>query len=142
VTAEPFLLAGFEVSAFAVHFEERFSGLGLTVLAGFVASDPVVTSLAGFAGGRRPHAPGGRTPIPAAFRYAPAVSRRTPVSCSMRRKGHPSRPRATTCCFFSSLKTLLIPTKATVPRAGINVPGLILVGRFSGDPHWPVLGDR
>ena len=29
---------------------------------------PVVTSLAGFAGARRPHAPGGRTPIPAAFR--------------------------------------------------------------------------
>jgi len=28
-----------------------------------------------------------------------------------------------------------------MPRAGINVPGLILVGRFSGDPHWPVLGD-
>ena len=21
-------------------------------------------------------------------------------------------------------------------------PSLILVGRFSGDPHWPVLGDR
>jgi hypothetical protein len=44
--------------------------LGLTVLAGFAASDPVVTpfSLAGFAGGRRPQAPGGRTPIPAAFR--------------------------------------------------------------------------
>jgi len=37
---------------------------------------------------------------------------------------------------------LLMPTKATVPHAGINVPGLILVGRFSGDPHWPVLGDR
>jgi hypothetical protein len=29
--------------------------------------NPVVTSLAGFAGGRHPHAPGGRTPIPAAF---------------------------------------------------------------------------
>jgi hypothetical protein len=30
--------------------------------------NPVVTALAlaGFAGGRRPHAPGGRTPIPAA----------------------------------------------------------------------------
>ena len=53
--------------AFAFPFVERFSGLGLTV-AGFAASDPVVTSLAGFAGGRRPHAPGGRTPIPAAFR--------------------------------------------------------------------------
>jgi len=30
--------------------------------------DPVVTSLAGFAGGRRPQPRGGRTPIPAAFR--------------------------------------------------------------------------
>ncbi len=66
-------LAGFAV-AFVFPFEERFSGLGLglglTVLAGFAASDPVVTSvsLAGFAGARRPQAPGGRTPIPAAFR--------------------------------------------------------------------------
>jgi hypothetical protein len=44
--------------------------LGLIVGVGFAASDPVVTSfsLAGFAGGRRPHAPGGRIPIPAAFR--------------------------------------------------------------------------
>jgi len=67
-----FSLAGFAVLAFAFPFVERFSGLGLglTVLAGFAASDPVVTpfSLAGFAGGRRPQAPGGRTPIPAAFR--------------------------------------------------------------------------
>jgi hypothetical protein len=56
-------LAGFEV-AFAFPFKERFSGLGLTALAGSAASDPVVTSfsLAGFAGGRRPHAPGGRNP--------------------------------------------------------------------------------
>src|SRR3984893_3096828 len=62
-------LAGFAV-AFAFPFEGRFSGLGLTVFAGFAASDPVITSvsLAGFAGARRPHAPGGRTPIPAAFR--------------------------------------------------------------------------
>jgi hypothetical protein len=76
-------LAGFAV-AFAFPFEGRFSGLGLglglglrlrsqsrwTVLTGFAASDPVVTSvsLAAFAGARRPHAPGGRTPIPAAFR--------------------------------------------------------------------------
>jgi hypothetical protein len=65
-----FSLAGFAVSAFAFPFVERFSvlGLGLTVLTGFVGPDPVVTSLAGFAGGRRPQAPGGRTPIPAAFR--------------------------------------------------------------------------
>jgi hypothetical protein len=65
-----FSLAGFAVLAFAFPFVERFSGLGLTVLASFAASDPVVTpfSLAGFAGGRRLQAPGGRTPIPAAFR--------------------------------------------------------------------------
>src|SRR6266567_529704 len=67
-----FSLAGFAVSAFAFPFVERFSVLVLVlvlaVLVGFVASDPVVTSLAGFAGGRRPHALGGRTPIPAAFR--------------------------------------------------------------------------
>jgi hypothetical protein len=24
-----------------------------------------------------------------------------------------------------------------MPPAEINVPGLILVGRFSSDPHWP-----
>jgi hypothetical protein len=28
-----------------------------------------------------------------------------------------------------------------LPHAEINVPGRVLVGRFSGDPHWPVLGD-
>jgi hypothetical protein len=28
-----------------------------------------------------------------------------------------------------------------MPHAEINVPDLILVGRFSGDPHCPVLGD-
>jgi hypothetical protein len=27
-------------------------------------------------------------------------------------------------------------------HVGINVPSLILVGRFSGDHHWPVSGDR
>src|SRR3989442_10332447 len=66
-----FSLAGFAVSAFAFPFVERFSVLVL-VLAGFVASDPVVTSLAGFAGGRRSHPLGGRTPIPPAFRATPA----------------------------------------------------------------------
>jgi Putative transposase len=60
----------------------------------FTAADsglvPVVTSMAGFAG-RRPHAPGGRTAMPAAFRYARAVSRRTSVSCSIRRKDLPEQ---------------------------------------------------
>src|SRR6266404_48457 len=56
----------------------------------------------------------------------------------MRRKGHPSRPRAITCCFFASLKTLLIPTKATAlrrnqrPRASFSLAGfqVTLIGRF------------
>jgi hypothetical protein len=55
-------------------------------------------------------------------------------------KGHPSLPSAITCCFFSSLKASLILIKAIGPLVRVNVPGLI-VGRFSGDPHWPVLGD-
>src|SRR6266849_2748605 len=56
----------------------------------------------------------------------------------MRRSGHPSRPRAITCCFFASLKTLLIPTKATAlrrnqrPRGSFSLAGfqVTLIGRF------------
>src|SRR5271157_5258704 len=97
-------LAGFEVSAFAFPLLERFSGLGLgesgiTGMAGFAAPESVITWLAGF-GARRPQPLGGRTAIPAAFRYALAVSRRILVVCWIRRSDHPSRPRATTCCFF------------------------------------------
>jgi hypothetical protein len=47
----------------------------------------------------------------------------------MRRKAHPSFPSAMTCCFFSSLKTLLMLTEAIGPLARVNVPGFI-VGRF------------
>ena len=102
----------------------------ITSMAGFEMSESVFVSWA-FAGTRCPQPPGDRTPIPAALRYLPAVSRRTPVACSMRRKVHPSRPSAMTCCFFSSLKTLLIPTEATKPLVGVNVPDdSLLYGRF------------
>src|ERR1039458_5516388 len=133
-------LAGLEV-AFAFPLLERFSGLGLglglgesgiTGIAGFAAPESVITSLAGF-GARRPQALGGRTAIPAAFRYALAVSRRIRVACWIRRSDHPSRPSAKTCCFFSSFKTLAMPTEPTSLR-GNQCPGR----RF----HWPVLGDR
>ena len=64
----PFSLAGFEVG---FPFVERFSGLELgsemTGMVGLAAPKSVITSLAGF-GARRPHEPGGRTAIPAAFR--------------------------------------------------------------------------
>ncbi len=145
-----FSLAGFEVG-FDLPLLEGFSGLGLglglglqasgiTGMTGFAAPKSVITSLAGF-GSCRPQPLGGRTAIPAAFRYALAVSRRILVACWMRRSDQPSRPRAKTCCFFSSFKTLAMPTEPTSLR-GINVPDATLVGRFSGDNHWPVLGDR
>jgi hypothetical protein len=68
-------LAGFEVG-FAFSFVEGFSGLvlglplgsGIARMAGFSAPKSVITSWAGFAA-RRPQPPGGRTAIPAAFRY-------------------------------------------------------------------------
>jgi hypothetical protein len=69
-----------------------------------------VISEAGVGGGLWPHRPGARTEIPAAFRFPAAVSRRTPISFSMRRKVQPSWPKAMPC-FFSSLKTLLTFTE-------------------------------
>src|SRR5271166_1153318 len=102
-----------------------------------ITSESVITWLAGL-GARRPQPLGGRTAIPAAFRYALAVSRRILVVCWILRSDHPSRPRAKTCCFFSSFKTLAMPTEPTSLR-GIQCPGrllslagfqVIITGRF------------
>ena len=68
-------LAGFEVG-FAFPFVEGFSGLVLGLplgsviarMTGFPAPKSVITWLAGFAA-RLPQPPGGRTAIPAAFKY-------------------------------------------------------------------------
>ena len=43
-----------------------------------------------------------------------------PVSRSIRRSDHPSRPNAMTCCFFSSLKTLLTVTEDSVLTSAFN----------------------
>src|ERR1700740_3689940 len=83
--------------------------------------------MAGFAGARRPH-PGKHTTTPAAFKYPLAVSVRTPWAPAMRRKDHPSFPNATTCCFFSSLKTLLMPREPIRAPLGVNVPGFAMAG--------------
>src|SRR5258708_4548399 len=97
--------------------------------------------MAGFAGAWRPH-PGKPTTTPAAFKYPLAVSLRTPVACSMRRKDHPSFPNAITCCFLSSLKTLLMPREPTKPPLGVNVLDFpmagfqpTLYGRFWATPE-------
>jgi len=58
----------------------------------------------------------------------------------MRRKVHPSRPSGRICCFFSSLKTLLIPSEATTPLVGVNVPCDDLVGRFWVTPDRGAVG--
>ena len=50
------------------------------------------------------------------------------MACSMRRKGHPSFPSAMTGCFFSSLKTLLMPKEPIRAPLGVNVPGLPMAG--------------
>jgi hypothetical protein len=103
----------------------------------FAGAESVITCMAGFA--FRPQPPGRRTLMPAAFRYALAVSRRTPVACSIRRKDQPSRPKASICCRLSSLNTLLMAPEATLPRSDVNVPGdyfslagfeVIMHGRF------------
>src|SRR5258706_15565176 len=60
----------------------------------------------------------------------------------MRRSDHPSRPKATTCCFFSSFKTLLTTTGGIALASTQRPECWIIVGRFSGDYVWPVLGDH
>jgi hypothetical protein len=81
-----------------------------------------------------------------AFR-TPSVNQRLPAASerSMRRSGHPSRPRAITCCFFASFKTLLISTKATcltpksTSRASFSLAGFQVthIGRFWVTPEAP-----
>src|SRR6516162_5786072 len=102
----------------------------ITSLAGFAGVGSVITSfLAGF-GRLRPHPPGCPTGIPAALRYAPMVSRRMCTARSIRRSDHPRRPKAITCCLFSSFKTLLTSTEGIALTVGLNVPsaGLSLAG--------------
>lgn len=58
----------------------------------------------------------------------------------MRRSGQPSRPSATTCCRFSSLKTF-IPAVDHHPHRLVKRPERSPAnGRFSGVHQWPVLG--
>jgi hypothetical protein len=112
-----------------VGFAEK--GSALTSAAAWAEPGSGVTSLVGFAGGALPQAPGGRRLMPAVRRYSAAVVRWIPVAFWIFRRDHPSRPKAMTCCFFSSLKTLLMLTEGIGPRVKINVPGDVY--------HWSVL---
>src|SRR5215469_2834379 len=101
------------------------------------SAESVVTCMAGFAVDGHPV---GRKVMPAARKYPLAVSRRTPVSCWIRRRDQPSFPKAITCCFLSSFKTLAILTEATELPTSVNVLDGFYMAGFQGDPIWPVLG--
>jgi hypothetical protein len=90
----------------------------VTEMPAFPAAESVVTCMAGFAAAGHP---ADRNAIPAFRKYTPAVSRRIPVAAWIRRNDQPSFPRAITCCFFNSLKTLAILTEATELPARVNV---------------------
>lgn len=53
---------------------------------------------------------------------------------------HCRRPSARTCCFFSSLKTFTPAGGPCPPRPRQRLGAPATTGRFSGVPHWPVLG--
>jgi len=103
-----------------------------SAVAGFASPESVDTPsvVAGFGGHTLGLPPAGRTTTPAARRYPPAVSRRTPVSASIRRSDHPSRPSATTCCLLSSLKTfaILAPDHRSVAFVNVSERFLLVAG--------------
>jgi hypothetical protein len=107
-------------------------------MAGFDAAGSVIAAMAGFAGASHPQPPGRRTATPASFKYVDAVSRRTPTDFWMRRSDQPRRPNAMTCCFFSSLKTLLTMRRVSpsrriqCPERGLHMAGFqaFIYGRF------------
>jgi hypothetical protein len=127
-------------SALAPHRMAGPTRLGITMIAGFAGPESVIISLAGF-GARRPQPAGGRTAIPALsgtrmrfhdglWSLAGCAVATTPAVPELR-------------LVVSSLRSRHWPCPRRLQAsAGVNVPDAALVGRFSGDTHWPVLGDR
>src|SRR5579864_1618733 len=105
------------------------------------ASDPVVTSLAGFADARRPtHPADARRHRPLSDRRQPFLAApRSPARCAA--TAIPVAPgllvvvaslRSRRCSRRQKLQPLMSESTSQTPT---------LVGRFSGDPNWPLLGD-
>jgi len=46
------------------------------------------------------------------------------------------------CCFFAFAQGVAYTDEGSCLSSESTSPSLILVGQFSGDPHWPVLGGR
>src|SRR5271163_658 len=145
-----FSLAGFEVD-FAFTLVERFSGLGLglqlgsrgseiTGMAGFAAPESVITSLAGFGSHRpQPQADAPQSPPLSGTRLRFPDGHGSLAGCAAATS--PAVPELR--LVVSSLRSRHWPCPRSLQAsAGINVPDATLVGRFSGDTQWPVLGDR
>ena len=82
-------------------------------------------------GSRWPSRAGPRSPARCGRRVAGEVQLpRATESRNVFRSDQPRRPRARTCCRFSSAKTLLMPGRNTRFPTGVNVSG-----RY---PEWPV----
>ena len=141
------VVTSFSLAGFAFSLLERFSelglGLGLIVGVGFAASDPVVTSfsLARFCRRspspcvQRPHPDPGRLQIGSdRLPTHPGLLLDAPQWPSESSQGN----HLLFCRFVQDVAHI---DEGYTPYAEINVPGLILVGRFSSDPHCPVLGN-
>src|SRR5579859_7157233 len=94
-----------------------------------------------FAGGRRPHAPGWPHPDPDRFQIGSGGLATHPGLLLDATQWPSESSQGNHLFFFASLKTLLISTKAKYLAPNSTSQDLILAGRFSSDPHWPVSGD-
>src|ERR1700733_14035190 len=140
-----FSLAGFAVLAFAFPFVERFSGLGLTVLAGFCRVRPGGHPI--FVGRFCRRSPSPRTRRahfdPGRFQVGSGGLPTHPGLLLDAPQGPFQPAQGYDLLFFASLKTLLIPTKATAlrrnqrPRASFPLAGfeVTLIGRFWVTPE-------
>jgi hypothetical protein len=102
----------------------------------------VVTSLAGFAGGSRPQLPAGRSG-PGGFQ----VSTRgfaTHTGGLLDTSQRPSQPpQCDDLLFLFFAQDIAHSDAGHEALRRSQCPGwVVIVGRFSGDHHWPVLGDR
>ena len=110
--------------------------MGVIVGGGFAAPGPVVTTLVSIGRFcRQPHPDPGRLQIGSGgLPTHPGLLLDAPQWPSESSQGNH-------LLFFRFAQDVAHIDEGYMPHAEINVPGLILVGRFSGDLHWPVLGD-
>ena len=109
-------------------------------LAGFESVESVITPLAGFDGARRPP-PTRRTHCDPGCFQINACRFSTHTSGLLDAPKRPAEPSQCDDLLFLFFVQDIAHADGAYP-AGFNVPNVVIVGRFSADNHWPVLGDR